>query len=359
MNFIYKLFIKNHTNIKEEKVKKRYGLLASVVGIILNFILFSIKIIVALLSGSVSIISDAFNNLSDASSSVITLIGFKMSAKPADKEHPYGHQRIEYICAFMISIVILYIGIELCASSVQKIIHPSEFNFNYIMLGLLVFSIFVKLWMGMFYKKTSKIINSLSLKASAKDSINDVIATSVIIIGLFVGKLFNINLDGYLGVLVSLYIMISGLLLIKETIDKLIGGTPDKEMIQKITKNILEEEKIMDLHDVLYHQYGGGKVYVSLHAEVDSNMSLLEAHNIIDNLERKIKKDYGVELVIHIDPVMLNDELQSKIYNELKPIIKSINKILSFHELKIKIKKETSDSFLPNGIKLSLDFIIK
>jgi len=357
MEFLYKLFIKNHTNTKDSKVKKRYGLLASIIGIILNLVLFAIKIIVALISKSVSIISDAFNNLSDASSSVITLIGFKMSSKPADKEHPYGHQRIEYICAFIISIIILYIGIELGVSSFKKIINPSKFEFNYVMLMILLVTIVIKLWMGLFYKKTSKKINSLSLKASSKDSINDVITTSIIVIGLFIGKLININVDGYLGVLVCIYIIISAISLIKETINKLIGGTPDTELIENIKKDIIKNEKILDIHDVLYHYYGAGEIYVSLHAEVDSSMSLIEAHNVVDELEKRIKKDYNVELVIHIDPILLNDELLTHIHDELKPIIKNIDKVLSFHELKVKNKKDKIiiyfDLDVPYGFELS------
>lgn len=338
MNFLYKIFVKNHKNIKDSKVKQRYGLLASIIGIILNLILFSTKIVVSFISGSISIISDAFNNLSDASSSVITLIGFKMSSKPADKKHPFGHQRIEYICAFIVSIIILYIGIEVGVSSFEKILNPTEFEFNYIILLVLLLTVFIKLWMGVFYNKTSKKINSLSLKAAAKDAINDVVATSIIIIGLLISKYTYLNIDGYLGLLVCIYIIIGGFGLIKETIDKLIGGTPDFELIKKIKDIISKEVKILDIHDVLYHYYGGGKVYVSLHAEVDSSMSLVEAHDIIDGLERIIKKECGVEIVVHIDPVHLNDKVQSEIYKKIKPIIKGIDKVLSFHELKIKTK---------------------
>lgn len=338
MDFIYKIFVKNYKNIKDPVVKKKYGLLASIVGIVLNLMLFACKLTVALVSGSISVISDAFNNLSDASSSVITLVGFKMSSKPADKKHPFGHQRIEYICAFIISIIILYIGIEVGTSSFKKIINPTTFEFNYVMLLALCFTILIKLWMGVFYKKTSKKINSLSLKAASKDSINDVVATSIIIIGLIISKYTSLNIDGYLGILVCVYIILGGIGLIKETIDKLIGGTPDIEVIRKIKDITMKEEKIMDIHDILYHYYGGGKVYVSLHAEVDSCLSLVEAHDIVDKLEKMVKKECGVELVIHIDPVHLNDELQSEIYKKIKPIIKGIDKVLSFHELKIKNK---------------------
>lgn len=343
MNFLYKLFVKNYKNVKEPKVIKSYGLLASILGILLNILLFTIKLLVSLLSGSISIISDAFNNLSDASSSVITLIGFKMSSKPADKEHPFGHQRIEYICAFIISFIIMFIGIELGISSVKKIVSPSPTQFSYYMIIILGFTILIKLWMGIFYKKTSKIINSLSLKASSKDSLNDVITTFVIVIGLFVGKLFDFNIDGYLGVLVSVYILISGILLIKETTNNLIGGTPDKELIDNVINEVSKEKQILGVHDVLYHSYGIGKVYISLHVEMDSTLSLLVAHELIDGVEKRIKKLYGVELVIHVDPILLDNKLLQFVNVKLKEIIKRLNVNLNYHELKIISKKNKTN----------------
>lgn len=343
MEFLYSKFIKNHKNIKDPKVVKGYGFLASITGIVLNALLFVIKLFIALISGSVSIISDAFNNLSDASSSIITLIGFKMSSKPADKEHPYGHQRIEYICAFIISTIILFIGIELGISSVKKIINPKDISFNYVMLVILSITILIKLWMGLFYRKTAKKINSLSLKASSKDSINDVITTFVVILGLFFGNLIGFNLDGYLGVLVSIYILISGVGIIKETINNLIGGTPDKELIDKVLLEIAKGDQILGVHDILYHSYGLGQIYMSLHAEMDSSLSLIKAHDLIDSLEKKIKKLYNVDIVIHIDPILLNDELLQTINIKLKNIIKKISDKLSYHELKIINKKKKTN----------------
>lgn len=340
MNFLYKKFIKNYKNVKDPKVIVKYGLLASIVGIILNVLLFVLKFLIAVFSKSVSIIGDAFNNLSDASSSIITLIGFKMSSKPADKEHPYGHQRIEYICAFIISAIILFIGVELGVSSIEKIIKPNKIKFSNIMLIVLFITILVKLWMWLFYKKTGKKINSLSLKASSKDSLNDVIATSVVAFGLIVSKIFNINLDGYLGVLVSVYILINGIGIIKETINNLIGGTPDKELIDKILIELAKEAKILGVHDVLYHSYGFNQTYISLHVEMDSSFSLVEAHDLVDSLEKKIKKMFNVELIAHVDPILLNDSLLQEINSKLMVIVKSISNKLSYHELKIVNKKK-------------------
>lgn len=340
MSFLYKKFIKNYNNVKDPKTVKAYGLLAGTVGIVVNAILFVIKIVLAFVSGSVSIVSDAFNNLSDASSSIITFIGFKLSSKPADEEHPFGHQRMEYVCAFIISSIILFIGVELGISSIKKIIHPEEIEFNYIMIIILVFTIFIKLWMSFFYTKTSKKINSLSLKAAARDSFNDVITTLFITIGLFIGKISDMNLDGYIGILVCIYILISGIGIIKETINSLIGGTPDKNLINSVLEKISEEEQILGIHDILYHSYGLGQVYISLHAEMDSSLSLINAHEIIDNVERKVKKVFNVDLVIHIDPLLLNDELLNEINRKLKTIIKDISNSLKYHELKVINKKK-------------------
>lgn len=361
MNFLYRLFIKNYEDVKNPEVIKKYGLLTGITGIVLNILLFVVKLIVSLITMSVSIISDAFNNLSDASSSIVTLVGFKMSSKPADREHPYGHERVEYISAFIISFIIIFISIELGMSSFDKIFSPVEVDFNYILMFVLFLTILIKLWMGIFYFKTSKKIKSLTLKASAKDSFNDVITTFVIMLGLIIGKFLNINVDGYLGAAVSVYIFIQGIGLIKETITKLIGGTPDSELINKVKKDILRENKILGVHDVLYHCYGISKIYMSLHVEVDSAMSLIDAHELIDALEKKIKKEYAVELVIHIDPILLNDELYNKINNELLDIIKKINDKLSFHDLKIETKKSKSiisfDLLVPFDFELDNDQI--
>ena len=340
MNFLYKKFISNYTNTKDPQVVKKYGLLASIIGIILNIILFAIKLMIALISGSISIIGDAFNNLSDSASSIITLIGFKISAKPADEEHPFGHQRVEYICAFIVSAIILYIGVELAITSLQKIFYPTEVQFDYLMISILLITIIIKFWMAIFYKITSKKINSLSLKASSKDSFNDVIATFIVVLGLFISKILKFNIDGYLGIIVSFYILISAISIIKETINKLIGGTPDKALINKVLDELNKEEQVLGVHDILYHNYGIGKVYMSLHAEMDSNLTLIKAHDLIDALEKKIKKVYNVDLVIHIDPILLNDELLSEINMKLNKIIKSISNKLSYHELKIINKKK-------------------
>lgn len=339
MEFLYRKFIKNFNNTRDPNVIKKYGVFAGVVGIIFNVILFLIKIVLALISGSVSIISDAFNNLSDASSSLITTIGFKISSRPADKDHPFGYQRVEYICAFIISCIIIFIGIELGISSIKKIFNPGKIVFNYIMLLILFLTILFKGFLGVFYSKTGKKINSLSLKASSRDSFNDVVTTSLIVVGLIVGKIFGVNIDGYLGMAICLYIIVGGVNLIKETIDKLIGGSPDIELIEKIKNEVLKENNILGVHDILFHYYGYRQVYMSLHAEVDSSLSLIVAHDLVDGIEKKIKKMYEVDLVVHIDPVLLNDQLLIKINDELNIIIKNINQILSFHELKIINKK--------------------
>lgn len=357
MDLLYKKFIKDYKNTNNPTVVKKYGLLAGIVGIILNILLFISKIVLAIISSSVSIISDAFNNLSDASSSIITLIGFKMSSKPADKEHPYGHERAEYISAFIISFIIIFIGVELAINSFNKIINPASVEFSYIILIILLITIIVKIWMGAFYYKTGKKINSLTLKASAKDSFNDVITTFIIAIGLLIGKLFNLNIDGYLGIAISVYILIGGISLIKETINKLIGGTPDIELIEKIKKEVLNEKEILGVHDILFHCYGISKIYMSLHAEIRSSMTLIEAHELIDNLEYNVKTKYGIELVIHMDPILLDDDLYKEINEKLNHIINEIDDKLTFHDLKIINKKSKSiivfDLLIPYNFDLT------
>lgn len=363
MKWLYKTFIKNYKNTKDAKVAQKYGLLAGIVGIILNIVLFVSKIVIAIISSSVSIISDAFNNLSDASSSLITTLGFKISSKPADKEHPFGHQRVEHICAFIISVIILYIGIQLGVSSFNKILNPTLVEFNYLMIIVLCITILIKTWMAIFYYKTSKKINSLSLKASCRDSFNDVITTFIIVIGLVIGKVFHFNIDGYLGVIVCIYIVISGIGLLKETIDKLIGGTFDNELIEKVKSNILNNYNVLGIHDVLYHNYGLKEVYISMHVEVDSKLTLIEAHELADTIEKNINKAFNVHLLLHIDPVLLEDELLNNLNIELNKIILKIDELLSFHELKVIEKNEiiiiSFDLVVPFNFKMKNQEIYK
>ena len=288
VNFLAKLFIKDYKNVENEKVRENYGTLSGVFGIITNLILVVIKVIIGLLSASISIIADAINNLSDMGSSLLTIIGFKISSKPADKDHPYGHQRVEYIISLIIAMIIAFVGLELLTTSIDKIINPDVIKVEVITFIILGVAIVLKGLQGLFYLSASKKIDSLSLKASAKDSINDCISTSAVLIGTIISKTTGYNVDGIVGILVSGFIIYSAIMLIKETMSPLIGEKPDPELIEKVTRTVLSYPKVLGIHDVITHLYGPSKVFISLHAEVDANDNVLVSHDLIDNIEQEV-----------------------------------------------------------------------
>ncbi|MDE6407818.1 MAG: cation diffusion facilitator family transporter, partial [Anaeroplasmataceae bacterium] len=337
-----RLFIKNYKDTGEEKVREAHGRLASVFGIVSNLILFGIKLFAGILSASVSIIADSINNLSDMGSSLITLIGFKLANAPADEEHPYGHQRIEYISGLVVSIIILFVGGSLLKTSIEKMIDYTPTTITnsvlYISIGILAISIFIKIWQAYFNYRMGKIINSVALKATSKDSLNDCISTSTLLIGnivlLFI-KDMPFSLDGLLGILVSLFILISGIKLIKETINPLIGVSTNEEFVQKILKVIKEEAIVLGYHDLVCHMYGPTKCFMTLHIEVDANQKMLVVHDAIDNLERKVKDQFGVELTIHMDPIEIDNEVTNELRKRVKETIREIHPSLSMHDFRV------------------------
>lgn len=338
INWMTKKFIKNYDKVNDPKVREKYGNFAGILGIISNLILVIIKLILGIISGAVSIIADAINNLSDMATSIITIIGFKLSSKPADDEHPFGHERIEYIMGLIISFIILWIGVELGRTSIDKIINPTPLDktFIWITLSGLVVAIIIKIWQGYVYLNISKKIDSLALKASSQDSFNDVISTSAVLLGLILSHfVFNFNLDGYLGVAVALFILYSGINLVKDTIDPLIGITPDKELIQKISNDILNYEGVLGIHDLLCHMYGKTRCFISLHVEVSSKEDIIKSHDLIDNIEKEIKEKYNVEITIHLDPIEIDNEELNIARKELDVIISSIDKRLKYHDLRM------------------------
>lgn len=265
---LIRLFIKDYAQVEDHKVRQKYGLLSGLVGIACNLVLFIAKFMAGILTGAISITADAFNNLSDAGSSIITLVGFKMSGKPADDRHPFGHGRIEYICSLIVSIAIILMGIELVQSSVDKIITPQPVEFNVISLIILLISIGMKLWMGLFNRKIGKTIDSAVLKATAMDSISDVVATSAVLLGLIVSSIAQVFIDGYVGVLVALFILYTGITTAKDTMNLLLGEAPDAEFVHKIEQEVLSYEGVVGIHDLIIHNYGPGRSVISLHAEV-------------------------------------------------------------------------------------------
>jgi cation diffusion facilitator family transporter len=315
-------------------VRDAYGKFAGVVGIISNGILFLAKLIIGLISGSIAIMADAFNNLADASSSIVTLVGFKLSSLPEDREHPYGHARIEYIAGMIVSITVLLMGIELGKGSIEKIINPDPLEFSYISVVVLVLAILIKLWQAAFNVSMGKRINSLTLIATGSDSRNDVLSTSVVLIGVLVEHFFKINIDGYLGLAVAIFIVCSGVSLIKETISPLLGEAPDPELVKNIESMALSYDGVLGIHDLEVHNYGPGKIFASLHVEVDSKVDISISHELVDKIERDIRDKFNIVLTTHMDPVNISDPNRIPVAKIINSLLKEIPGIIEFHDLR-------------------------
>ena len=338
INWLCKLFVKDYQNTNSNEVRTRYGNLASIVGIISNLILFGLKLFIGLITGAISIIADAINNLADMGSSVVTLIGFKLSSKPADKEHPFGHERIEYITGLIVSIMIIIIGLTLGKSSFDKILSPDPLDTSLILVTSITLgvAILIKLWQSLFNYKIGKKINSVALIATSKDSRNDVISTSGVLVGVILSNyVFNFNLDGYIGLGVSIFILISGIKLIKETTDPLIGVAPDKDLVKTITDDILNYEGVLGIHDLVCHMYGQTKLFMTIHVEVDARTNILESHDLIDNIEKEMKEKYNIEISIHMDPIEMDNEELNQFSKVLSTTLKDICSYLSYHDLRM------------------------
>lgn len=334
-NFLVKKFIKDYDKTEDPQVREAYGKLAGVVGIVSNTAVSAMKIAVGLVFSSISILADGINNLTDASSSLITLIGFRMAAKPADEDHPYGHARIEYITGLIVSFLIIMLGGQMLKASVEKILHPDALQFSLLAVGVLVVSILMKLWQARFNMKMGEAIDSATLKATGADSRNDVISTAAVLISLFIGKLTGYQLDGFMGVLVALFIVWSGISLIKETSDPLLGLAPDPTLVGEIQSRIMGHEGILGLHDLVVHDYGPGRVFASVHVEVDANENLMKSHDMVDNIEKEISSQLRIHLVAHMDPVDTKDPLTQTVKQQLKEIVEEIPEILSTHDLRV------------------------
>ena len=328
---LLRLFVKNHENSEDMAVRASVGKLAGATGIVCNIILFLGKLIAGLLAGSVAIIADAVNNLSDASSSVVTLLGFRLAQMPADQDHPYGHARYEYLSGLMVAVLILVIGVELVKSSVGKIIHPEAIDFSVITVGILVASVLVKLWMSMFFGTLGRKINSLTLQATSVDSRNDVISTIAVLAGCLVGYFFHVNIDGYVGLLVALFILYSGVNIVRETISPLLGEQADEELVGKIKTLVLSNEAVLNVHDLLIHDYGPGRCFASIHAEVSARLDPMEVHDILDEIECEILDKLNVHLVIHYDPVLPDDDEWAEMSGLMGEIIKEVAPDVSMH----------------------------
>lgn len=328
------LFIKEHENTSDPKVREAYGKMSGAVGIASNLLLSAIKVIIGVLFNSISVIADGINNITDAGSSVITLIGFKLAGLPEDKDHPYGHARYEYITGMIVSFIIILLGIQLLKESITKILHPDPVSFSPLTAAVLVTAILIKLWQMMFYNRIGKIINSATILAVSKDSRNDILSTSVVLIGLVVGAVTGIQLDGILGALVAGFIIFSGIQLIRETVSPLLGEAPDPELVKEIEKLIMSYDGVLGIHDLVVHEYGPGKVFASVHAEVDSKTDVMVSHDLIDRIEREVNRQLGIHFVIHMDPIVVDDPMIEGYREDVKKIIGNIDPVLKFHDFR-------------------------
>lgn len=334
-DLLIKRFVKNSDQTTDNKVRQAYGSLGGMVGILANIFLFASKLAVGLVINSIAVMADAINNMSDAASSVITLVSFKMTNKPADKEHPFGHGRIEYISALIVSFLVILVGFEFIKSSVQRIMNPEPVTFNWITFILLSLSILIKLWMGFFNKRIGKLIGSKAMEATAMDSISDVITTSVVLLSLVLSIWITFPIDGYIGVLVALFIMYSGISLTKETLNPLLGEAPDMELYNAITSKVMTYEGVIGVHDVIIHNYGPNRCVVSLHAEVPADIDIMEAHDIIDKAELEISEELDIHLVMHMDPINVNDKVIQKVQKHILDIITDFGMELSIHDFRM------------------------
>jgi len=332
---LIKIFIKDYENTKDPKVRNSYSKLAGAVGIVSNAILCTIKIAAGLIFNSIAILADGVNNLADASSSIILLIGIKLASKPADKTHPYGHARIEYITGLIISFLIIIIGIQLLFSSIEKIRNPEPVEFSYLTIVILLLAILIKVWQALFNFRIGETINSAAIKATGTDGRNDVISTSAVLFGVIISKFTGLQLDGYIGTLVAVFIIYSGIRLIQETSTPLLGEAPDPELVKEIEDRIQTFDGVLGIHDLVVHNYGPGRTFASVHIEVDAHGDLIASHDTIDNIERTISRDLKIELVAHMDPLDTKDPLTIRLNEKLEEIIYSIDSIKSFHDLRI------------------------
>lgn len=334
-SLICRIFVRDWEKTDDPDVRQRYGKLAGILGILSNSVLCIAKIITGIIAGSISIIADGINNLTDASSSVITLAGFKLASMPEDDEHPYGHARIEYITGMIVSILIVVVGVELGKSSIEKIISPEPVDFSISAVIILICAIVVKLWQASFNVYAGKKINSLTLTATGADSRNDVISTSAVLLCLIIGRVTDFNIDGYAGCLVALFIIYSGISLVKETVSPLLGEKPDPMLIKEISDMALSYSGVLGIHDLVVHNYGPGKIFVSIHIEVDADGDLMESHDLIDNIERDISKKLHLVMTAHMDPILRNDPLTNKFNAIMRETASKYEGIGNLHDLRV------------------------
>ena len=355
-----RLFVKNHKEIGDPGVRSAYGVMVSVVGILLNLLLFGAKFLVGMLFGAVSIVGDAINNLSDAGSGLISLISFRISSKPADREHPFGHARIEYVTSMIVSFLVLLIGVELLKESVNKILNPQLPERSWLAVFVLLGSVLVKLWLAIFNRKIGKRINSSVMKATAADSLSDALSTSAVLIATLVLLLFpdmTLNLDAYMGVVVAVLILVAGGRILNETKNSILGEAPSEEIVEMIRKTVSKYPEALGIHDLVVHNYGPGHVIAALHIEVDGKEDIFVTHDVIDTIEKDLRQNCGIEATIHMDPVVTDDERVNQLRQEVQRAVHRIDERIHIHDFRfVEGKTHTNlifDVAVPFELKMS------
>lgn len=365
ITLLRKIFIKNYDKVNDPKVREKHGLLASIGGIFTNIILFIIKLIIGIFAGSMAIVSDAINNLTDLISCVVSLFGFKLANKPADEDHPYGHERLEYITGMIVSFIIIAVGILLCYTSIKSLINKDiNASFTLASFIVLIVAIVGKVLLGLFYNGIGNAINSVSIKASRQDSFNDAISTTIVLIAAIV-KFYVPTLwwlDPALSICIGVFIIFSGIKLVKETVSPLIGLTPDSEFVKNVIDDVLSYDGVLGIHDVICHSYGPSKIFITLHVEVDGYANIMEIHDVIDNIELKVGRKYGAEITIHMDPIDTKNPEIPLIKEKITETLKTINDKVTFHDLRLVAGPTHTnvlfDIVIPNDVKIEKSAII-
>ena len=332
---LVRLFIKDCDNVTDPAVRERYGILSGAVGIVLNLLLSAGKLFAGLMTGSISITADAFNNLSDAGSSVVTLVGFKLAGQKADDGHPFGHGRMEYLAGLLVSLMILLVGVELGRSSIGKILHPEAVDFSLVSTGILAASILVKLWMGQFNRGLGRKIGSAAMAATAADSLSDAVATAAVLAGTLVNRFAHVNIDGWVGLAVAVFILRSGWGAAKDTINPLLGESPDPELVKQLRELVLSHPQVVGMHDLIIHDYGPGRRLCSFHAEVPQDADILDAHDAIDHIEREIKEKFGMETTVHMDPIATADEKVNQLRRQVADLARVVEPEMTIHDFRV------------------------
>lgn len=332
--FLIRKFIKNHENIKDPKVREAYGRVTSLIGILINIVLFLFKLLCGVISGSIAIIADAINNLTDAGSSIISLISFKLAGMPADEEHPFGHERVEYVASMIVAFLILFLGLQLITSSVEKIFDPDPVSFSLVSVIVLGGAMLAKFYMYRYNRKYGQLLDSSMMKATAADSLSDVWATGSVLASTLLSSLLRFQLDGYMGVIVAVLIIMTGINLIKDTLDQLLGMAPSDELVKMIADKLHTYEGVLGFHDLIVHNYGPSRQFASVHVEVDSKVDVMVSHDLIDNIERDFMNDCNLSLVIHLDPLVM-DEQTIMMKEEVREMVKGIDPSLSIHDFRM------------------------